>query len=126
MATLVNKGLEIKAKILIGESASEFKWVALGTGSTAEANDQTTLVTEITTNGGARMIADTIAYEADYKAKLIATWTFTGDLGINECGVFDQLAVGGNMLMRHKFATQKDVHNTDTLQLTIKETESRA
>lgn len=126
MATLVNKGLEIKAKLIIGVASNEFKWVALGTGVTAEANDQTTLVTEITTNGGERMIADTIAYEADYKAKLIALWTFTGTLGINECGVFDQLAVGGNMLMRHKFAATKNVENTDTLQLTIKETESRA
>ena len=126
MATLVNAGLEFKAKILNGVSASEFKWAALGTGSTAEANDQTALVAEITTNGGARMIADTIAYEADYKAKLIATWNFTGTLGINECGVFDQLAVGGNMLMRHKFAATKNVENGDSLQLTIKETESRA
>lgn len=125
MATLVNAGLEYKAKILIGVSASEFKWVALGTGSTAEANDQTALVTEITTNGGARMIADTIAYEADYKAKLISTWSFSGNLAIFECGVFDQLAVGGNMLMRHKFALVKNVENGDSLQLTIKETESR-
>jgi len=126
MALLTNVGLEYKAKILIGESASEFKWVALGTDATAEANTQTALLAEITTNGGSRMIADTIAYEADYKAKLIATWSFTGTLGINECGVLDQLAVGGNMLMRHKFAATKNVENGDTLQLTIKETESRA
>lgn len=126
MATLVNKGLEMKAKLVIGVASNEFKWIALGSGTTAEANGQTALVTEITTNGGARMIADTIAYEADYKAKLIATWTFTGDLSINECGIFDQLAVGGNMLMRHKFAETKSVHNTDTLQLTLREIESRA
>lgn len=126
MATLVNKGLEYKAKILIGVSASEFKWIALGTDDTAEAEAQTALLAEITTNGGSRMLADTIAYEADYKAKLIATWTFTDVLAINECGVLDQLAVGGNMLMRHKFAATKNVENGDSLQLTIKETESRA
>lgn len=126
MATLVNSGLEYKAKILIGDSAAEFKWVALGTDATAEANAQTALLAEITTNGGSRMIADTIAYEADYKAKLIATWSFSGDLAIFECGVFDQLAVGGHMLMRHKFALVKNVENGDSLQLTIKETESRA
>ncbi len=126
MATLVNDGLEYKAKILIGEDAAEFKWIALGTGDTAEANDQSALVAETTTNGGSRMLADTIEYEADYKAKLIATWTFSGTLALFECGVFDQLAVGGHMLMRHKFALVKNVENGDTLQLTIKETESRA
>ncbi|MDY6957770.1 MAG: hypothetical protein SVK08_01300 [Halobacteriota archaeon] len=126
MATLVNAGLERKARLVCGDSSSNFQWTALGSGSTAESNSDTALATEITTNGGARMIGDTVAYEADYKAKWVSTWTFSGALAINECGVFDQLAVGGTMLFRHVFAATKNVVSGDTLQITFYETESRA
>ena len=89
MATLVNDGLKRKADLLNGESTTAVKYLALGRNDDAEANDQSTLGDEITTNGGARMIADTLAYEADYKAKWIATWTFSGALAINEIALFD-------------------------------------
>ena len=74
MATLVNKGLEMKAKLLNGVSTAPFTYIALGSGTTAEANDQTALVTEITTNGGARAAA-TCEYEADYKAKWMVVFS---------------------------------------------------
>jgi hypothetical protein len=124
MATITNKGLEIKAKLLNGVASTPFTYVALGSGTTDEANDQTALVTEITTNGGARAAA-TCEYEADYKAKWTKTFNFTGSLSVNEVGIFDA-ASNGNMLMRHKFSATKSVENGDSLAITIKETESRA
>lgn len=124
MATLVNKGLEMKAKLLNGVSESPFKWIALGSGTTAEANDQEALVTEITTNGGGRAAA-TCTYEADYKAKWEKTFEFTGTLSVNEVGVFNA-DTSGDMLMRHKFDATKSVNDGDSLQIIVKETESRA
>lgn len=124
MATLVNKGLETKAKLLNGISESPFKWIALGSGTTAEANDQEALVTEITTNGGARALA-TCSYEADYKAKWEKTFEFTGTLSVNEVGVFNA-SESGEMLMRHKFDATKSVNDGDSLQIIVKQTESRA
>ena len=52
MATVVNKGLEMIAKLIGGVSTDKMQYVALGSGTTDEANDQTALVAEITTNGG--------------------------------------------------------------------------
>jgi len=124
MATLVNKGLEMKAKLLNGVASTPFTYIALGSGTTAEANDQTALANEISTNGGARAAA-TCEYEADYKAKWTKTFNFTGSLSINEVGIFDA-AADGNMLMRHKFSATKSVEDGDSLQIIIKETESRA
>ena len=89
MATLVNDGLKRKAELFNGVSTTPFKYMALGLSDMAEANDQSTLGNEITTLGGERSLADTLAYEADYKAKLIETWTFTGALSIFELGIFD-------------------------------------
>ena len=127
MATLTNAGLTAKAKLLNGtDSVAPFTYIALGSGDTAEANDQTTLVTEITTNGGARAAA-TCSYEADYKAKWVKTFSFTGSLSINEVGIFnDDGDPAGTMLMRHKFSATKAVEDGDSLAITIKETESRA
>jgi hypothetical protein len=124
MATLVNSGLEKKAKLLNGVSTTPIKWIAIGIGTAAEANDQTALDSEITTGGGARALA-TLSYEADYKAKWEHTFTFTSTFDVIELGLFDQLSIGGNMLMRHKFSVARHVESTDTLEIAIRETESR-
>ena len=97
MATVVNKGLEMIAKLIGGVSTDKMQYVALGSGTTDEANDQTALVAEITTNGGQRA-AGTCSYEPDYKFKVTKTFSFTGTLAINEIGIFDA-ASGGNMLL---------------------------
>ena len=89
MATLTNDGLQRKAELFNGVSSTAFKYMALGRSEMGEANDQSTLGDEITTLGGERSLADTLAYEADYKAKLIETWTFTDVLAIFECAIFD-------------------------------------
>lgn len=125
MAILTNDGLIRKAYRMFGDTSGNFQYVALGTGTGAEASGNTALGAELDTSGASRMQADTMAYEADYKAKWIATWTFTGTIGINEMGIFDDSSNNNCMLMRHKFAAAKDVENGDSLQLTLKETESR-
>ena len=89
MATLVNDGLKRKAELFNGVSTAPFKYMAIGRSDMAEANDQSTLGDEITTLGGPRSLADTLEYEASYKAKLIETWTFTGALAIFEAAIFD-------------------------------------
>lgn len=124
MATVVNKGLEMIAKLVGGVSTDKMQYVALGSGTTAEANDQTGLVTEITTNGGARA-AGTCSYDADYKFKVVKTFTFTGDLAINEIGIFDA-ASSGNMLLRGKLSAAKNVGEGDSLQVTVTVTFARA
>ena len=130
MATLVNDGLAYIPRIMGGLSTDYFKYVALGTDATAEANADTALINEIITAdavGGVRKVADTVEYEADYKLNLVISWTFTGTVGINEVGIFDLVTEeGGHMLMRHVFAATKNVESSDTLQLTLKYTQSRA
>lgn len=126
MAILTNRGLERRAYRMFGDTSGNFQYVALGTGTGAEASGNTALGAELDTSGASRMIADTLAYEADYKAKWIVTWTFTGTIGINEMAIFDDSSNNDCMLMRHKFAAVKNVELNDTLQLTIKETEGRA
>jgi hypothetical protein len=130
MATLVDSGLEYIPKIMGGISTDIFKYVALDKGETVEGNDKTALVDEIVTAdavGGVRKLADTVEYEADYKLKLIVSWTFADAVTINGCGIFDVVTEeGGHMLMIHAFSSGKPVDNGDTLQLTLKYTQSRA
>jgi len=130
MATLVDDGLAYIPRIMGGISTDLFKYVALDKGETVEGNDKTALVDEIVTAdavGGARKVADTVEYEADNKLKLIVSWTFTGSVTIKGCGIFDLVTEeGGHMLMIHAFSAAKNVDEGDTLQLTLKYTQSRA
>jgi len=79
-------------------------------------------MTEITTNGGEKVLANSIAYEADYKAKWIHTFTFTGSLAIQQAAIVN---TAEKMLVYHKFGAVKNVENGETLQLTFVMTESR-
>ena len=122
MATFQNTGIASVAGLINGEVTNFFDYIALGSGETAEAAAQTALVTEITTNGGARaastnsQVTTTVTNDT---AQFLKTFSFTGTLAINECGVFDAASTG-TMLMRHKFTSTKNVEDGDSLQLTIK------
>lgn len=94
---VVNQGLEYVAKLFNGVSTDPFKYIAIGTDSTSEAVGQTALVAEYE-----RVLAD-VVYESDYKAKLTATYVFTGSVTIKEAGVFDD-ASAGHMYARKTFA----------------------
>ncbi len=115
---VTNAGLVELAKLACGGTADAFTYVALGTGGTTPAATDTALESEITTNGGERVVADTHAYEADYKAKFVEEFTFSGSLAILECGILNA-ASSGDPLMRHVFASTINVVSTDTLTLTI-------
>lgn len=127
MVTVVNDGLEYQARYTNQSTAGSWSCIAIGSGSTAESTSQTALVTEITTNGGARngSPATTVGYEASYKSTWVKTFTFTGNLTVRECGIFNSTTVSGSkMLMRHVFSADKNVVDTDTLQITMKLTQS--
>ena len=105
-------------KLMTGVAADAFTYVALGTGGDTPAATDTTLQAEISTNGGARAVADTHEYQATNKAVWVEEFTFSGSLGITECGVFNA-AESGDLLVRHVFPATINVVNTDTLTLTI-------
>lgn len=122
MATFQNTGIASVAGLINGEVTNFFDYIALGEGTDAEVATQTELVTEIATNGGSRatstnsQVTTTVTNDT---AQFLKTFSFTGTLTINECGVFDAASTGV-MLMRHKFASTKNVEDGDSLQLTIK------
>lgn len=129
MVTVVNEGLEQMARLICGATTSTtyFETMAIGWGSTAEANSQSSLDHEITASGGARSHADTHAYEADYKSKWAHTWTFSGATTIREVGVFNNLSLtASTMLLRHVFASNRTVGASDTLTITIRQTLARS
>jgi hypothetical protein len=125
MATLVDTGLEYIAKLINGVSVAPFKYIAVGSGVTPEAIDQTALAAEIAASGLARAVA-TCGYEAPGKATWTKEFTATADgMQINEVGIFDA-ATAGNMLMRHKYSSTKALDNTESLTVSIVFTEGRA
>jgi hypothetical protein len=123
MVTFTNAGLEYDAKLFNGVSTNPFKYVALGSGTTAEADDQTVLVTEITGTGLARA-EGTTSYEASYISVITHTFTATGSTTFQEAGLFDD-ASGGNMAMRHLFSSAKNIDNGEQATITFKATKAR-
>ncbi len=124
MATLTDAGLEGIAKLTNGVSTAPFRYIAVGSGATPEAIDQTALVTELTENGLARAEA-TCGYESLGKAIWTHEFTATADgMQINEVAIFDA-ATAGNMLMRHKYSSTKALDNTESLAISIVYTQER-
>jgi len=124
MATLVDTGLEYIAKLINGVSVAPFRYIALGSGATTEAIDQTALAAELTENGLARAEA-TCGYEAIGKATWSKEFVATADgMQINEVAIFDA-ATAGNMLMRHKYSSTKALDNTESLTVSIVYTQER-
>lgn len=118
MSTLMNAGKAETAKLLNGvDTPTAFTYIALGSGSTAEAATQTALVTEITTNGGARAAA-TCSYVANYTARWTKTFNFTGNVTLREVGIFNAASVG-DMLLRHVYAADKTYINGESVELIV-------
>lgn len=98
-----------------------FVYLAIGTGTTAAAATDTTLQTEITTNGGARasatasQVTTTVTNDT---TQLVHTWTFTGSFAVTEEGILDAASVG-NLLARQVFAAI-NVVSGDSLTVTHK------
>lgn len=93
---------------LVGNTGSPtaFTYLALGTGSTAAAPAQTTLVAEITDTGLARHVATVSRVTttvANDTLQLLYEWTATGVKILREIGAFNAGAAG-DMLARKVFA----------------------
>jgi hypothetical protein len=118
MATITNAGKLAVAKLLNGvDSVAAFTYMATGSGSTAEAATQTALVTENTANGSGRAAA-TCSYVADYKARFVNTFNFTGAVTIREIGIFNAPSAG-TMLLRHVLTADKVYSNGESVEITV-------
>jgi hypothetical protein len=91
-----------------------FHYHASGTGTTAEANTQTALVTEVETRANGTSIEGASANIF----KSVGTQTYTATRTIAEHGLFSQSAVGGTMLDRSLLGTTIPVVNTDQIEWT--------
>jgi hypothetical protein len=92
MATLVNEGLERRARRAFADTYSPFSYIALGRDTKAEASTDSTLGDEITDGGCDRQLA-TLAYEADYTGTWVKLFTVTDTFAIEEIGLFDNSAL---------------------------------
>lgn len=112
-----------------GLGGTKFDAMAIGTGATAVAQNQTALVAEITTGGGGRKSgADVTATlvtksSTDDTIRFVTTWAFTNSFSVNELGVFNASS-GGIMLLRQVFDDPLNVVSQDALELTVDVTAS--
>jgi hypothetical protein len=109
-------------------SAGAFQYMALGSGVTAAAHGQTSLVTEYTGVGTYARISGTQSVQAEgaYGNKVYQVLAefpaCTGCSAAGEIGLFNQLAVGGTMLIRLVLSPVRDNENNAleiTYQLTV-------
>lgn len=101
-----------------GEAA--FTYLAIGIGTTAAAIGDTTLQSEITTNGGQRAAATASRTTTDTTndtARLVYTWTFTGSFAVTEAGALNAASVG--TLLNRQVFTAVNVVSGDSLQVTV-------
>lgn len=111
---LVNVG---KATITGLLAASTSKFVAVGTGATAEAITQTALTTEVETRATGTQTQQTTTTTND-TYQVVGTVTATTTRALQESGVFDASSVG-NMLVRGVYTTI-NLANGDSIQVTWK------
>lgn len=118
-----NLGIAAIASRLYGATVDEFGAIAIGSG-TGQAVGDTTLATEITTNGGERRDGtdvtitaqtDTIANDT---AQFVTTYSFSGPLTITEAGIFNDGSVG--TMFAYQDFSAINVANGDNLQITWK------
>jgi hypothetical protein len=117
---VTNAGVAGVASRVNGNGAeAAFTYIAIGTGTAAAAATDTTLGTEITTNGGERGSATATRTTTDVSndtATLVKTFTFTGSFAVTESGVLNA-ASAGTMLARQVFSAI-NVVSGDSLQIT--------
>jgi hypothetical protein len=125
MATITDAGILTVAKLINGtDTPAAFTYMATGSGSTAEANAQTALVTENSANGSARAAA-TCTYEATGVSKWVKTFEFSGAVTVREIGIFNASSAG-TMLLRHLLTADKVYGSGESVEITITNTTSRA
>ena len=98
-----------------------FTYLAVGVGTTAAAIGDTTLETEITDSGLARVNATASRVTTSVTndtAQLLNTFTVTGTKAVTEAGILNAASVG--VLLCRQVFTAVNVNNGDSLQLTYK------
>lgn len=98
-----------------------FTYIGIGIGTTAANAADTTLESEITTNGGERGAGTASRVTTDVTndtAQLVLTFNFTGSFAVTESGVLNAASVG-TLLARQVF-TAINVVSGDSLQVTWK------
>jgi hypothetical protein len=113
-AIVVNTGKSIITNRILG-SGTEPKFVAMGTGGTAEAITQTALVTEVETRTSGTSSQQTTTTTGD-TYRVIGTVTATTTRAITESGLFDASSAG-NMFTRALF-TVINLANGDSIAFT--------
>lgn len=101
-------------------SEAAFTYLAIGIGTTAAAAGDTTLQSEITTNGGARAAATASRVTTDVTndtARLVYTWTFSGSFAVTEAGALN--AASSGVLLNRQVFTAVNVVSGDSLQVTV-------
>jgi len=103
-----------------GTTTSPTTAIAIGIGVTGAAAGDTTLESEITTNGGERgaaSVTNQTTTTAGDTERWIKTFSFTGTFAVTEEGLLDNNAAGGVLLARQVFSAV-NVVNEDSLQIT--------
>lgn len=96
------------------------KYHGVGTGGTAEAANQTALVTETTTqiNPDSTRATGTQGESSANVATSIGTVTFDGSAAITEHGLFSQAATGGGTMFDRSLFSAINVVSGDSIQFT--------
>lgn len=106
---IVNAGLERVARLIMGDSSTYFRAIAIGVGTTAVSNTDTALESENT------RAAATLTYVTDYKAKFAYTFTFSAPYAITEAGIFDSVTPSGSGMLSRLVFPAKNVSATVSL-----------
>ena len=118
-----NAGLAEMSNLFSGESSpAAMTHIAVGTGDTAFAAADTTLETEITDSGLARVAATVTRVTTnvtDDTTQLVTTFTVTGTKTIKEVGILNASSTG-DLGSRTVLETPKDVVNGSSYTVTYK------
>ena len=113
---VTNAGKALFANLILG-SGTAITHMAVGSGTTAFAAAQTTLVTEITDSGVERVaptlsrITTTVTNDT---TKAIKTFSVTGTITVAEGGLFNA-AAAGDMPVRVVFSPARSLISGDTI-----------
>ena len=96
------------------------KYHGVGTGTTAEAANQTALITESTTalNPDSTRGTGTTTESAANAFQTVGTVTFDGSAAITEHGLFSQAATGGGVIFDRSLFSAINVASGDSIQFT--------
>lgn len=108
---------------LVGNTGTitAFTYLAVGSGTTAEAATQTALVTEISTSGlgrAAATVSRSTTTVTNDTLQFDKTWTASGSVTVEEIGIFN--AASSGLMLGRKLSGSKTLANGETLAATYK------